>query len=71
MFGVVDGLVDECGDVIVEERVDDVAPMALAVDQSHGAQQPELVRDGGLLELHGFDEVADRPRTIPKGRQDQ
>jgi len=37
VLGVVDGLVDELGDVVVVERIDDVSALALPVDQTEVA----------------------------------
>lgn len=37
VLGMVDGLVDELGDVVVVERIDDVSALALPVDQTEVA----------------------------------
>ena len=45
MFGVVDGLVEQFGDVVVVEGVGDAAAVPLSVDEAEVAQHPQLVRD--------------------------
>ncbi len=45
MLGVEDGLVEQRGDVVVVQRVDDLAPDALADDQPEVTQQAQLVGD--------------------------
>jgi hypothetical protein len=48
VLDVVDRLVDEGGDVVVVELVDDMAAPAHADDPSQVAEHAELLRDGGL-----------------------
>ena len=43
---VVDGLVEQFGDVVVVQGVDDGPAVALAGDQAEVAQQPQLVGAG-------------------------
>ncbi len=43
------GLVEELGDVVVAEAVDDAAAVAVAGDTAQGAQEAQLVGDGGLF----------------------
>jgi hypothetical protein len=45
------GLVEELGDVVVVQRVHDVAAVPVPFDEAEVAQNAELVRNGGLL--HG------------------
>lgn len=48
VLDVMDGLVEETGNVLVVEPVDDTAAVAPSTGQAQGAQQPELVGDRGL-----------------------
>ncbi len=43
------GLVEELGDVVVAEAVDDAAAVAAAGDKAEGAQEAQLSGDGGLF----------------------
>ncbi len=45
VLGVVDGLVEQLGDVVVVEGVDNAAAVTLSVDEAEVAQHPQLVRD--------------------------
>lgn len=49
VLDVVDGFLQQSGDMAVVEPVDDVAPAAVAGHQANVAQEPELVGDGGLF----------------------
>jgi len=59
VFDVVDGLVEQVGDVVVVERVDGMSSLTLADDEVEVAEDAELVRDGGLLHLDRLCEFAD------------
>jgi hypothetical protein len=59
VLGVVDGLVYELGHVVVVQRVDDVAAVALSVDEAEVAKEAELVGDGRLFHADGFRQLAD------------
>ena len=71
MLDVVEGLVEEFGDVVVVEGVDDRAAVALAGDQAEVAQQAELVGAGGLFHADGVGEVGDRAGAFLEPGQDQ
>lgn len=60
MLHVKEGLLQELGDVVVVQRVDDGTTVALAGDQSQVAQQAQLVGAGGGFHADGVGEVADR-----------
>ncbi len=70
VLDVVEGLVEEFGDVVVVEGVDDRAPLTFACDQSEVAQQAELVGAGGCFHADGFREVTDRARAFLEPGQD-
>lgn len=44
VFGVVDRLVDEFGDVVVEDSIDDVSAVTVTFDEAKVSQQSQLVR---------------------------
>ena len=46
MLHMRDDLLEHLGNVVVVQRVDDLAPVATADDQPEVAHQPELMRDG-------------------------
>jgi hypothetical protein len=46
MLGVVDGLVQQAGHVMIEEGVDGAATGALASNQAQRSQEAELMGDG-------------------------
>src|ERR1017187_9255572 len=52
MLGVVNGLVQQAGHVMIEEGVDGTATGALASHQAQRSQEPELMGDGRLLHSH-------------------
>lgn len=49
VLDVVDGFLQQSGDMAVVEAVDDVAPAAVAGHQANVAQQSKLVGNGGLF----------------------
>ena len=59
-------LVEQRGHVLVGQRVHALAPAPLGDDQTVIAQQPELVRHGGLGHARGRDQLADR--AVPTAR---
>ena len=71
VLDVVDGLVEELGDVVVVEAVDDTTAVALPGDEAEGAQEAELVGDGGLFHADGGGEFGDRVRGVAQGGEDQ
>lgn len=70
MLGVRDGLVQERGDMIVMQRVDDLAPHPLPDHESEVAKHPQLVRDRGELHLDRLGKIADRGRGLTQTRED-
>jgi hypothetical protein len=63
MLDVSDGLLEQLADVVVVQRVDDVASLAVTGDQAKMAQQPQLVRDRGRLHPDGGGELGHGART--------
>jgi hypothetical protein len=57
MLGVGQGLVDQFGDVVVEESVEHVAALALGDHKAEVSQVPELVGDRRLFHAHGLGEL--------------
>ncbi len=70
MLDVIEGLIEEFGDVVVVEGVDDRASVAFAGDQAEVAQQAELVGAGGGFHADGVGEVAHRARAFLESGQD-
>jgi hypothetical protein len=64
VLAVVDGLVEQHGDVVVVELVDDALAGAGTGDQSEGAQQSQLVGHGRGLHTDGVGELMNRARTL-------
>ncbi len=64
MFDVVDGFLEQDGDVCVVECVDDPAAASLPDDEAEMAEQAKLVGDGRWLHADRFGEVVDRPRRV-------
>ena len=58
MLDVVDSLVEQLGDVVVEEAVNDVATASVASHQSKCPQQSQLVGDRRLLHPDGSGQFA-------------
>ncbi|OLT21079.1 hypothetical protein BJF79_46990 [Actinomadura sp. CNU-125] len=56
VFDVVDGLVEQFGDVVVVQGVDHRRSQAGAGDQAEVAQQPQMMGAGRLLHVHGVGE---------------
>ena len=63
VLDVADDLVEQVGDMVVVELVDDAAPVAAADHEPEMAQQPELVRDGRALHADRERDLADRGRA--------
>src|ERR1700726_3845131 len=59
VLDVVDGLVQQRGDVVVVQGVDDVLARAGAGDQAEVAQQAQLVGAGGQLHTGGLGQGGD------------
>jgi hypothetical protein len=64
VLDVVDGLVQEHGDVVVIQAVDDALAGAAAGDQAEVAQQPQLVGDRRLLHADSHGKLGDRARAL-------
>jgi hypothetical protein len=60
---------DEGRNVGVEEPVDDLTPAAVADHETEVTEDPQLMRDGGLLHLDLGAEITDRARTIHQPSQ--
>lgn len=60
MLGVRDGLGQQGVNVIIMQRVDDLAPVTFADDQAEVPQYPQLLRDRGLLHPDRAGELSDR-----------
>lgn len=71
MLDVTHGLIDQLRHMHVIERIDDPPPAALTDDQPDVLQQPQLVRDGGLLHPDGIDQLRDRVGALTQLREDQ
>jgi nickel/cobalt transporter (NicO) family protein len=71
MFDVTYGLIDQLRHMHVIKRIDDPATAPLTDDQADVFQQPQLMRDRGLLHADRIDELGDRMRTIAQLREDQ
>jgi hypothetical protein len=54
------GFVEQRGDVVVVQPVDDLAAGALTDDQAESAQHPQLVRDGWGFHVDGVGQISDR-----------
>ena len=67
MLDVRDDLLEQVGDVVVVELVDDLAAVALAGDEPEVAQQPQLVRDRRALHADRLRELVDRRRARRAG----
>jgi hypothetical protein len=57
--GVGEGVFRDVGDVVVGEVVDDFAAAALGGDEAGGAQGLQVLRDEGLRDREGVDELVD------------
>jgi hypothetical protein len=67
---VVDGLTVKSGDVIVVEGVVDEATFAAGTDETEGAEQAEVMRDGGFALADRRGEVADAELAAGEGGDD-
>ncbi len=70
VLDVVHGLVEELGDVVVVQAVDDPAALPRAGDQTQRAQQPQLVRDRRLFHADGFGQLRHAARALAEAGQD-
>ena len=70
VLDVVDGLVEQVGDVGVVERVDDGPSAAVADDEAEMAEDAELVGDGRLFHLDRVGELADGSRRFAEAAED-
>ena len=70
VFDVVDGFLEQNGNVAVVEGVDDPAPLALADDEAEVAEDPELVGDGGLLHRHSCSQLVHRAGRLAEPCED-
>jgi hypothetical protein len=59
LLGVPDRVQDDMGDVVVGERVLDLAGLAAGGDDPRGAQHAEVLGDQGLAHAEGGDEFMD------------
>src|SRR6266540_6108091 len=55
--------------MVVVQGVNDTVSVAPPADKTKVAQEPQLVRDRGRLELHTVGEIGDRARRLPQPRQ--
>jgi hypothetical protein len=70
MPDVAERLIEQCGDVLVEQRVDAVASNPFRHHQLVLAQHPKLMRDRGLFHLQSVHELADGVGAVEKARED-
>lgn len=70
MLDVVNGFLEQDGDVGVMECVDNPAAASLADDKAEMAQEAQLVGDSRWLHANRFGEVVDRPRRLTKLGED-
>ena len=63
MLGMRDGLGEQYPHVVVMQRVDDLAALALAHHESQIAQHPQLLGDRGLTHLDVVRQLAHRARA--------
>ena len=70
MLDVADDLLEQVGDVVVVELVDDLAPVAAAGHEPEVAQQPELVRDGRALHPDRERDLVHRGRARVQASED-
>lgn len=70
MLHVEERLVEEFGDMVVVERVDDRAAVAFAGHEAEVAQQAQLVGAGGGFHTGGVGEVADGAGAFLEAGQD-
>jgi hypothetical protein len=71
VLDVVERLVEEFGDVVVVQGVDDGAALAGTGDQTEGAQDPELVGAGGLFHADGGGQFGGRAGAFAQPGEDQ
>ena len=71
VLDMTNSLIDQLGDMHVIQRVHDPPPSTLTDDQTDIPQQPQLMRDSGLLQPDRVDELRDRMRALPQLREDQ
>ena len=71
MLDVMDGLVQELGDVGVVQAVHDPAAVPMADDETEGPQQAQLVGDRRLFHADRGGELRDRMRATPEPAEDQ
>jgi hypothetical protein len=70
VFDVVDRLGDEVPHMVVVQGVNDAVAVAPPGDKAKVAEDPQLVRDRGRLELHIVGEIGDGARRLPQSRED-
>ena len=71
MLDVINRLVEQLGDVVVVQAVDDASAGASSRDEPEGAQQPKLMRDSRLRHSHILSKVVDRDRPTAQSRENQ
>ena len=71
VLDMTDSLIDQLGDMHVIQRVHDPPALTLTDDQADIPQQPQLMRDSGLLHPDRVDELRDRMRALAQLREDQ
>ena len=69
MIDVVYRLGEQDGDVLVEQFVDRETALAHAPHEAEMAEQPQLMRDEGLLEADCRCQRSDRARPVAESRQ--
>src|ERR1700678_4202044 len=70
MLDVADGLAEQRDHVLVVQRIDASATVSLRANERMVAQNAELVRHRGLLELELLDELRDVVRPLEEAAQD-
>lgn len=65
------GLIDQLRDVAVVQRVHDPSAVPLADDEPDVLEQPQLMRDRGLLQADRLHQLGHRVRTFAELGQDQ
>ena len=70
MLDVKDGLVEQLGDVVVMQRVDDAAALPVADHKTEVTQLTQLVRNRGGLHPNRVGEITDRARAVPEAPKD-
>ena len=70
MLGMGDRLGEKHPDVIVVQRIDDVAPISFADDKAQVTKYAELLRDGRLLHLDIVGQLTNRAWVGSKSTED-